>query len=234
MKVGFLKKVVPMLCLSLSVMCFSGCGNQVKTQSVPTQSLIVSGGGSSVSISLNDNADDNYAIEKDGDGFAIAVKSGKVNGRIISEIEYNNLMATYYADDSYNTISVQGGEGFGYVSVSKSESESVIDDVDDGVVDDEASDDQDEAAVSVDSSDETGDVVSDSDPVSKTVEDGITNHVFCAKASGGVYVALSSVAGEDALYQAEEVLVFEVAGSDVKSDVVGSSAIKMVEDESAE
>lgn len=184
-----LKRAALVLGLCLSIGSVAGCGKQDTVVNQESAANVhVDGAGASVTVSLKSDTD--YGLQSESDGFCVAMDSGKVTGTVISDLVYNNLMATYYEDDSYNAVSVEGSEGFAYTAKSET-SDNASDDK-------EASDD----AVSTNA--------------------GMRYHVFCIDEDAGVYVQLSSIAGDDALYQAEDVLVFETtvsSGSSVTDDL---------------
>lgn len=99
-----------LLVLLMGMLSLTACGKDAKT---PVSSLDVNGAsGNTVNIAVSDES---FNLKEVDDGFVISGTSGSVHGEFISEIEANNLMAKYYDDADYHTVSLQDNNGFSYV-----------------------------------------------------------------------------------------------------------------------
>lgn len=220
------KKTAIVLGLLLGFSSLTGCGKQSHDviQHSEVSKVELSAAGGSVDVSLVSGlVPSDYGLQKESDGFCISVESGKVTGEVISELEYNNLMATYYNTDGYSTVSVNDLEGFAYTSEPVTSQSEIGSDIDSNTEPDTetASSPDDQESVTIEEMNEQPKDVAN-------VSDGMRYHVFCIDDANGLFVKLSSVAGDDALYQAEDVLTFSVtsnakSGSDSSTDVIDNT-----------
>lgn len=207
---GF-KKTAVILSLLLGIGGLTGCaGKQINNiERSEMSGITVDDAGVSVVINVKSGSTSDYGLQKESDGFSVAVDSGKVTGEIISDLEYNNLMANYYGDDSYSNVSVQGLEGFAYTSAGSSSMESTG--AADTSVDDEVASPDDQDGITIEDMNEQPKDVAN-------VSGGMRYHVFCIDKDDSIFVKMCSTAGDDALYQAEDVLEFSVTGSGAAKD----------------